>query len=265
MRYSFPGYRLLLLLAMGIAGVASLSGRADAEKLVAALSNTSLEITSDYKGSSVAVFGTVERDAQTVPRVGAYDIVVTIRGPRQAMTIREKERFGPIWLNREQQKFPEAPAYLAVLSSRPLTEITSDALRERFKIGLDAIINSPETTNFRASRDDIPFRQALLRLKNADNLYSEKDNGVTFLTPTLYKASISVPATAPPGTYDVEVALFVDTALLDRHYVNFELIKSGFEQRVGDVAKESALLYGLTTAFLALLFGWLANVLFRRD
>lgn len=234
------------------------------ENLIAALSNTQLIITSDYTGSSLAVFGTIEPDAQTVPRVGSYDIVITIRGPLQALTVREKSSLGFVWLNREQQKFPNAPAYLGVLSSRPIADITSDALRKRFKIGLDAIIGAPDFTNDRDSRDE-PFRQALLRLKKQDNLYLQNEKGVLFLTPSLFKASVYIPATAPPGNYDVEVALFVDNALLSRHFNNFELIKSGFEQQVGDIAREWSFSYGLATALLAVMFGWLANVLFRRD
>ena len=81
------------------------------------------------------MFGSIERDAQTVSRGAAYDIVVTVRGPRQALVVREKEPLGPVWLNQEQQKFPDAPAYLGVFSSRPLAEITSDVLRQRQRSG----------------------------------------------------------------------------------------------------------------------------------
>jgi len=262
MQISTIAIRVLALFLL--MGAVTAPGGAKAENLVAALSNTQLVITSDYTGSSLAVFGTIESDAQTVPRVGSYDIVITIRGPRQAMTIREKSAFGFIWLNREQQKFPQAPAFLGVFSSRPIADITSEALRNRLKIGLDAVVGAPDFTNDRDTRDE-PFRQALLRLKKQDNLYLQNEKGVVFLTPSLFKASVYIPATAPPGNYEVEIALFVDTALLSRHFSSFELIKSGFEQQVGDIAREWSLAYGLATALLAVFFGWLANVLFRRD
>ena len=115
---------LLPLLAALSAGVP-----AAAETLVTSISHTRVLITSNYTGASIAVFGAIERDAQTVSRGAAYDIVVTVRGPRQALVVREKEPLGPVWLNQEQQKFPDAPAYLGVFSSRPLAEITSDVLR----------------------------------------------------------------------------------------------------------------------------------------
>ena len=78
-------------------------------------------INSNYTGTSVAVFGAIERDAQTVSRAAPYDIVVTVRGPRQSLVVREKEPLGPVWINQEQQKFPDAPAFLGVFSSRPIS------------------------------------------------------------------------------------------------------------------------------------------------
>ena len=68
-------------------------------------------INSNYTGTAIAVFGAIERDAQTVARASPYDVVVTVRGPGQFLDGAQKERLGPVWLNQEQQKFPEAPAY----------------------------------------------------------------------------------------------------------------------------------------------------------
>jgi uncharacterized protein (TIGR02186 family) len=237
---------------------------AAAETLVTSLSNHRVLINSNYTGTSIAVFGAIERDSQTVSRASPYDVVVTVRGPRQFLTVREKERMGPVWLNQEQQKFPEAPAYLSVLSSRSLTDITSDILRQRQRVGLEAIVNAPDFTNNRGSVDD-PFREALLRLKGREGLYLQSERGVTFLTPSIFRAAIPLPATAPPGNYDVEVMLFAETVILARTSTSFELVKTGFEQQVGDIARDWSAAYGVVTAGLALVFGWLASVIFRRD
>ncbi|WP_230531318.1 TIGR02186 family protein [Microvirga roseola] len=237
---------------------------ASAENLIITLSNHRVLISSNYTGTSIAVFGTIERDAQTVARSAGYDIVVTVRGPLQFLVVREKEQFGPVWINQGQQKFPMAPAYLSVLTSRPVAEMTSIQLRQRQKIGLWAIINSPDLTNERSGADQ-PFREALYRIRSQEGLYLEDPRGVSFLTPTIFRANIPLPATAPPGTYDVEVTLLADTVILDREVTHFELVKTGFEQQVGEVARDWSALYGLATALIAILFGWVANVIFRRD
>ena len=246
------------LLLMGSLGAAS------AETLVTSLSSHRVLINSNYTGTSIAVFGAIERDAQTISRGTGYDAVVTVRGPPQYLVVREKERLGPLWLNREQQKFPQTPAFLGVLTSRPIAEITSEQLRQRQKIGLQAIISAPDFTNDRDGADE-PFREALLRLRKQDGLYREDDRAVAFLTPTIFKASIPIPAIAPPGNYDVEVTLLADTVILARTHTSFELVKTGFEQQVGEAARDWSWIYGLSTAVLALFSGWVANVIFRRD
>lgn len=257
--------RALSFLLIVLFSMTSAWTSACAETLITSLSNHRVLINSNYTGTSIAVFGAIERDAQTVARATAYDIVVTVRGPNQFLVVREKQPLGPIWINREQQKFPLAPAYLSVLTSRPIDEITSVQLRQRQKIGLRAIINAPDFTNERGGGADREFRDALYRIKAQEGLYLEDERGVTFLTPDIFRASIPLPATAPPGDYSVEVTLFADTVILAKTVTHFELVKTGFEEQIGFIARDWSLYYGLATALTAIFFGWLANVIFRRD
>ena len=237
---------------------------ARAESLVASLSTSRVQITSNYTGAAIVVFGAIEKDGQTVARAGPYDVVVTVRGPRASLVVREKEPMGPIWLNRDRQPFADVPLYIAVLSSRKVEEVTTDALRNRLKVGLEAIVNAPDFTYSRGGADR-PFRAALLRLQKQERLYLENARGVTFLTTSLFRAPVPIPAIAPPGNYEVDVILFSDNVMLARSQTNFELVKSGFEQDVAALAREWSLLYGLAVAAMAVLFGWIASVIFRRD
>ena len=54
-----------------------------------------------------------------------------------------------------------------------------------------------------------------------------------------------------PGNYDVEVVLFTNTVILARTETSFELVKTGFEQQVGEIARDWAPLYGAATAALS--------------
>jgi uncharacterized protein (TIGR02186 family) len=251
------GFVAIFLLVAG-------AGSAVGETLITSLSRHRVSINSNYTGTSIAVFGSIERDAQTVSRASAYNVVVTVRGPQQSLVVREKEAIGPVWINREQQKFPTAPAYLAVFSSAPLDDFTTPAVRTRQKVGLEAIVFAADFTNDRGGADK-PFRAALLRLKQREGLYLSDERGVTFLTPSIFRCEIPLSATAPPGNYDVEVVLFADSVVLTRTQTSFELVKSGFEQQVGELARDWSGAYGLATGAFALLFGWLASVVFRRD
>lgn len=248
-----------LLLAGLLAGPAA---GARAENLVSSLSSHRVAITSNYTGTELVIFGAIERDERTVARAGPYDIVVTVRGPRRMTIVREKERAGFIWLNSASRRFPDLPIFLFVQATRPIEEITSIQLRQRLKIGIEAILTPP---GIETMPREVLFRDALVRLRSQQGLIAENTRGVTFLTPSLFRAPITLPAIAPTGNYDVEVSLFADGALLTRQTTNFEVIKTGFEQATVTLARDYSLLYGAGVSVLAVLFGWLATVIFRRD
>jgi uncharacterized protein (TIGR02186 family) len=253
--------RLGLCALLAVAAAAPLR----AETLVAAMSAHQIQISSNYTGDQLAVFGLVERDARTVARGDPYDIVVTVRGPQRMLIVREKERVGPIWINRGQRRFPDNSVFLLVATNRPLAEIMSPEQAWRDRIGLpNAQHMSRQDLHFETLMDG-RWRDALVRIMQGKGLYTQIDRGVTFLTPALFSAPIDVPATAPTGSYEIEIILYAGGAPLARQTTHFEVVKTGIEQSLATAAHERPLLYGLATALLALLFGWLASVMFRKD
>jgi uncharacterized protein (TIGR02186 family) len=237
---------------------------AAAEHLVTSLSNHRVLVTSNFTGEDLVLFGGIERDNASVPRRGGYDIVVTITGPRESDKTRRKERVLGIWVNVESRSFDNVPSYLAVLSSKPLDAIANPETLRRLQVGLDNALTPPAADAADGVSED-PFRAAFVRLKKEHGLYLDQPNGVTFLTPTLFRAGIPLPANVPFGTYEVDVKLFADGATIARSASALEIIKVGFEQFVADAARDHGLFYGLATAMLALLTGWFASVVFRRD
>jgi uncharacterized protein (TIGR02186 family) len=237
---------------------------AGAERLIASLTNHRVLITSNYTGVELVLFGTVERDSAGPPR-GRYDIVATVAGPRETLRTRRKQRVLGIWVNTESRTFVDPPGYLAVLASRPLDAITDADDRRRLQLGI-ADTPLPELIH-----DDIgevsgdPFRAALVRLMRERGLFSEEVDAVSFLTPTLFRATIALPAQIPIGDYIVDVKLFADGHLLARTDLAFQISKVGFEQFVVNAARDHGLAYGLATAMMALLTGWIASVAFRRE
>jgi uncharacterized protein (TIGR02186 family) len=252
--------------AIAAALAASLSTPAAAEQLVSSLSSQRVLITPSFVGTELVLFGIIERDATTPPRRGGYDIVATVTGPRETIVVRRKDRMLGIWVNAVSRTFVEVPSYLAVLSTRPPEQIASLDVLRRLQLGvrrtlLPQLIGS-DTAD--VARED-PFRNAFLRLKQSRDLYVEATDGVTFRTPVLYRANIPLPAAAPVGSYEVDLKLFADGALIARGRESFEIAKFGFEQFLASSAVNNGLLYGLATAALALLTGWIASVVFRRD
>ncbi len=237
---------------------------AHAEILIASLSTHRVLIGSNYTGSQIAVFGSVERDGRSVARADPYDVVVTVTGPRRHLLVREKDQRGVLWLNKEQRRFGDAPSFMSTLTTRPLAEMGSDEDARRLQLGLkNKLIPAGAALSY--DTGESRFTEALIRLKSTDNLYQEIERGVTFLTPGLFRAAVVLPATAPTGNYDVVIELFSGTVQLARQQTNFEVVQIGFEQQVAWFARSWSVVYGLATALTAILFGWLATVIFRRD
>lgn len=254
------------LLAPVLAG-AFASDPASAERLVTSLSSYRVSIASNFTGTELVLFGTVERDVNTAARRGDYAVVVTVSGPRESMTIRRKGRILGVWVNRTSRSFIDVPSYLAILSNQPLATIADAQIRRRLQLGLDETLLpqqiGPDIAD--VTRDD-PFRVAFLRLMKEKRLYQENDKGVTFLTPNLFRATIPLPADVPIGSYKLDVKLFADGTMIAREgSTAFELFKAGIEQFVTNAARDHGFFYGLATAGMALLVGWLASVMFRRD
>jgi uncharacterized protein (TIGR02186 family) len=253
-----------LLAALG--AIAASTAPAAGERLVASLSNHRVMVTSSFTGQELVLFGGIEQDSASRPRRSGYDIVVTVTGPRQNMVTFRKDRVLGIWVNADSRVFENAPTYLAVLSNRPLDAIANAETLRRLQLGLDNVpLPQRASFNIADSSSDDPFRVAFIQLKIDQKLYREASNGVTFLTPALYRASIPLPAEVAIGTYEVEVRLFADGAQIAREPSPFEVYKSGFEQVVTTAARDHGTLYGLVTAMMAIATGWFAAVVFRRD
>ncbi|MGZ5827446.1 MAG: TIGR02186 family protein [Xanthobacteraceae bacterium] len=252
---------------LAAAGALMLSAApACAERVVSSLATHQVFITSQFVGLDLVLFGSVERDATTVPRRSGYDLVVTVSGPRESQVTRRKDRVLGIWVNVESREFINVPSYLAVLSTKPFDTFASADVQQRLQLGLDRTL-LPQQIGVDVAdvpRDD-PFRMAFIRLKKERHLYLELTDAVTFLTPTLYRTTIPLPAVVPVGNYDVDLKLFADGALVGQANSAFEIVKAGFEQYVVTSATTHGLFYGLSTVMFALMTGWFASVVFRRD
>lgn len=252
-----------MVAALLAAILALAAGPAGAESLLLSMSADRVVIASNFTGTQVALFGAILPDRDAGPRTGPYDIVVTVRGPSRDIVVRKKERTLGIWINRDQRSFPFAPSFLSVLTSRDPDMIGGGNMQDRHGIGIAATLPGASTPGSTIAE---PFSDALIRHYEAAGLYSQTIGGVQLLGGgTLFRATVAIPANVPIGLFEVDVKLFSGEVMLSDEVTTFRVAKSGFESQVFALAEYHPWVYGFGAAALAVLFGWLATVVFRRD
>lgn len=253
------------------AALATLTGAATpaaAERLVTSISRHQVMVTSSFTGAAIVLFGTIEPDTPASRRraSGGYDLTAVVTGPKQTVVTRRKERVLGIWTNTDSRAFVNVPSYLALLSTRPAEQFASPDMIRQMQLTLDSFLLpqqiGPDLGDPGLNND---FRANFVRLKTLHQLYAQKTNAVTLLTPTVFRAEIALPAVTPIGSYDVDVRVFADRQMVARGNSAFEIVKVGFEQFIATAARDHGFLYGLTAAMMAMFTGWLASVVFRRD
>jgi uncharacterized protein (TIGR02186 family) len=232
---------------------------AHAERLVTSLSTHRVLISSNFTGTSLVLFASIEDSDAPRDKPKKYDIAITVRGPNTTFVTRKKERILGLWVNYETRRYPDTPSYLAVLTNRSPAEFGPPELQIKYKVGLNYAAFPP------AILLDNEFREALLRVKKAEGLFYEETNAVTFLTPTLFRATLPIPGTAPTGPYEVDVHVFANGVLAAQQTTAIEVVKTGFEAFVAQKARDARLDYGLGVAFLAFVVGTFAGLIFRRS
>lgn len=227
-----------------------------AEDLVSGISQDTIEITSNYTGSEIVVFGAIERPQDPDGR----DIVVVVRGPDANITVRKKERVAGIWINHDQAVLGGMPSFYFLASTRPIGQVASADTLVGLRLGLQYL----QPKNVHSHHAVEPFRQALIRHKELEGLYSETSSAVEFLSETLFRVRVPVPATVPVGEYNVDVYLFRNGSAKEQSTPLF-VDQTGIERRLFNLAHNSPLTYGLSAVVMAVVIGWLSSFVFRQN
>jgi len=247
--------RALLLTAL----LACAPCAAQAEDLVSGLSQDQIQITSNYTGTNIVVFGAIE---QPDPSGSIGDVVVLVRGPDTDVEVRRKARIAGIWVNHNAITLYGMPGYYYLASTKPLSEIASGDTLARYALGVQNLY--PRSASTRSPRKAEPFRQAAIRERERIHLYTENPDGVEFLGYTLFRVSVPVPATVPRGQYTAEVYLFKNGAVTSAQSTPLFVDQIGIERQIFAFAHALPLAYGMVVVSLAVLLGWLSSLVFRQ-
>jgi uncharacterized protein (TIGR02186 family) len=251
-------WRVLALAACIL--LASAAARAD--DLAAGISRDKIEITSSFTGAEVVVFGAIENEfGGALPATAKRDVVIVVRSDKPYLaTVRRKERMGPIWINRDMHRFAGVPGFYFVASNRKLKEIAGAEVLEQLELGLDKLALGPAPGSVGGPRD---FREAIVRAKSAGGLYGEHDEGVSFLSGSLFRTTVALPANVPTGNLKVLVYVFHQGQVSSSHSMLLYVEKTDLERRLSELAHQWPVIFGALAVMLAGLAGFLASLAFR--
>ena len=229
--------------------------------LVPDVSARQVEIRYSFTGAQLLLFGAILYPRGRVPEK-TPDVAVVLRGPVQPILVREKEKIAGIWMNADQSRFRSAPAYYAVASSKPISDLIDERTAAIYEIGLQNLQLSPGSGALpeRARR----FEAGLIDLRRRRGVYYEDPHGVEITQGVLYRARIVIPSQVPVGTYTAETFLIQDRKVIAVATRDIQIGKSGFERWVSLVARRHEGLYGLAAVAMSLFMGWAAAMIFRR-
>jgi uncharacterized protein (TIGR02186 family) len=225
------------------------------KSLAIALSQDEINISTGFSGTQVTLFG-----EQNI----SGDIAIVIRGPQRNIILKEKRKILGFWLSRHNAIFDQVPSFYAVASSRPIDMLSTPATLKAHQIGLD---NISIKLKDESKRPDVKRRaqDAFIQTKQIDGLYVLRSVNIDYVTDSLFKVRLDFPANIAVGEYTVEAYLFQNRQLAATDKLKLNIKQVGFNAELKEFSQNRQWLYALVLITLALLFGWGATELLRRE
>jgi uncharacterized protein (TIGR02186 family) len=238
------------------------------ESIEADVSTRNVSIEADFVGAEIVVFGTVENSQQPSAEAGTYDVVIIVEGAPEPLVVRRRSNVGGLWINANSIRFASLPNYYAISSTRPIYDIAETDLLKMHEIGFEHIRMTPSIQSRTTPSDPeeiAEFRNAVVRLRQRDGLYSRSDYGVAFVGRSLFRATMPVPPNVPVGKLQTRVFLFREGVLLGQFKSQVTLERAGLERFLYDNARRRPFAYGIATVLFAVIAGFASFLAFRRE
>ena len=236
------------------------------EKLQMGVSVDAVPVASDFSGRDIVIFGAIETDNQPALYRGEYDVIIEVIGEPTKAIVRKKDRIGGIWVNAAAREYQEVPSFYSVLSNKELGDVADLSVLSVMGLGIDYLKAKPvDNGNIEEFLTQGEFSTALRRIRIEDQLFHEDPASVQRLSPSLFRATLPLPANMPIGDATVKGYLFHDGELIDQIEQSFLVEKVGFGSWIYNLAHQYSLIYGILAVLLAIFTGWFANLVFRKN
>ncbi|MBB4076898.1 uncharacterized protein (TIGR02186 family) [Bartonella fuyuanensis] len=234
----------------------------DHETIQIIVTTNMITVDANFAGRDLYIAGVLENIDPLYSRQNRYDVIVSLEGQDRTMVMREKKRNAGVWVNTDSLVFKKVPFFYSMITTREIDDITSIEDYKRLGLGL---LYLPLQTDEQDQKKIQIFRDELIKLQKAKNLYYEEVGGVRFGSDTLFTAHFRLPANIPVGHYKVHAYLFRDSQFIDSATTTLEIVKAHIAYTIFYAAHKYRFLYGIVAVIIAVTTGFLCRLMFRKD
>ena len=228
--------------------------------LVTDLSKKIISINVNFSGSKFHIFGAIKKNNPQVSSIDqpSFDILIEVIGPPITMNLFQKEKKFGFWINRKIGSLKNIPSFYSISGTKPLDILLPNNIDTLNNIGLVKQIN---TKNQKLENELID--QILFIGKNKKQ-YNENNTPITLLENTLFSNEIDFPTNLHEGNYKVKIHLIRFQKVLVTKQDIIYVKKIGLQNWINYLAFEKPQLYGIMSILIAITFGFMASLVFRK-
>lgn len=230
-----------------------------AEEIIADLSQSSVGISATFDGSEILIFGAVSRTSP-VSTDAPIQVIVTVAGPSEPITVRRKDKRLGIWINSDSALIDNAPSFYSISTTVPLKQALSDAEDIIQKVSISRAIASVGAQIAMGHAQE--FADALMRIRTDTGLYQINEGAVELMSDTLFRTSVDLPSNLTAGEYTARILITRNKEVVDVFQTKLDIRKVGLGRWLYNLAHENAILYGLMSLIIAIAAGWSASAVF---
>jgi uncharacterized protein (TIGR02186 family) len=230
-----------------------------AEEVVLGLSQRQVSISTDFNGSEILVFGAIKRET-AIPEE-PLQVIITVAGPNQQLTVRRKSRVFGIWINTAAVEVDAAPSFYAVATSAPWSEVITATEDLRHHVSIPRAIRSVGAPM--DVEDSQSFTDAVIRIREKNDAYQTLEGAVDLREDTLFETRIRLPSDLTEGAYPTRIFLTRGGRVVSFFETEIDVRMVGLERWLYMLAHEYAFVYGVMSLAIAVFAGWGASTAFR--
>ncbi|WP_208432470.1 TIGR02186 family protein [Bartonella taylorii] len=241
---------------------AALIDQVNHETIQIIVTTSTITVDAHFDGRDFYIAGVLENIDPLYSRQNRYDIVVSLEGQARSMIMREKKRNAGVWVNTDSLTFKNVPLFYSMVTTRETDAITGVEDYKRLRLGLPYLLLQTDEQDQRKIQI---FRDELIKLQKAKNLYHEEVGGVRFGSGALFTAHFRLPANIPVGHYQARAYLFRDGEFIDSATTTLEIVKAHIAYTIFHAAHKHSFIYGIVAVIVAISTGFLCRLIFRKD